>query len=112
MVCRRLRGRAEGAAWTRHEAVEQNGRAWEKVAATHAVQRNLDETRARLAQGTAYYADSVLRAELEAVGLCGKVIAQFNCNNGRELISALQLGAEHGYGFDISGGYVEQARWL
>jgi SAM-dependent methyltransferase len=40
------------------------------------------------------------------------VLAQFNCNNGRELISAVNYGARAGYGFDISSNYVEQARWL
>lgn len=96
----------------RRQAVEQNGLAWEKVAATHAVDRNLHETRSHLEQDTAYYIDSEFRTELEAIGLHGKVVAQFNCNNGRELISSLQLGAERGYGFDISEGYVEQAKWL
>lgn len=112
MTMRRQAVEREGQAWSRREAVEQNGLAWEKVAATHAVDHNLRETRAHLEQDTAYYIDSEFRTELEAIGLRGKVVAQFNCNNGRELISALQLGAEQGYGFDISRGYVEQAKWL
>lgn len=112
MTMRRQAVEREGQAWSRREAVEQNGLAWEKVAATHAVDRNLHETRSHLEQDTAYYIDSEFRTELEAIGLHGKVVAQFNCNNGRELISSLQFGAERGYGFDISEGYVEQAKWL
>ena len=97
---------------SRNEAVEQNGRTWEEVAAAHADKGNLEEVRARLVRREARYIDDELRAEFEAVGIRGKILAQFNCNNGRELISALQLGAERGYGFDISEGYVRQARWL
>lgn len=96
----------------KHEAVEQNGRAWEKVAATHADEQNLRQTREHLARGVGYYIDSELRAAFEVVGIRGKAVAQFNCNNGRELISALQLGAERGYGFDISARYVDQAEQL
>ena len=47
-----------------------------------------------------------------ALPLKGSTLAQFNCNNGRELISAIQLGAQAGIGFDFSSAFVEQARTL
>ncbi len=41
-------------------------------------------------------------AELKSLDLQGKTIAQFACNNGRELLSAVQLGAAYGVGFYIA----------
>ena len=41
-------------------------------------------------------------AELKSLDLQGKTIAQFACNNGRELLSAMQLGSAYGVGFDIA----------
>lgn len=48
--------------------------------------------------------------ELEALDFKGKDIAQFCCNNGRELLSLMQLGAKSGTGFDIAENIVAQAR--
>ncbi len=48
--------------------------------------------------------------ELKALNLQGKTIAQFACNNGRELLSAMQLGPEYGYGFDIAENFLNQGR--
>lgn len=93
------------------QVIEQNRRTWEQAAAAHA-EEGLQETRERLLRGDGAYADARLRAALDEVGLQGRAIAQFNCNNGRELISALQLGAARGYGFDISEQYVELGRSL
>ncbi|MGN6712577.1 class I SAM-dependent methyltransferase [Anaerocolumna jejuensis] len=39
----------------------------------------------------------------------GKCVAQFCCNNGRELLSLMQLGAENGVGFDIAENIIAQA---
>lgn len=47
--------------------------------------------------------------ELEALDLHGKNVAQFCCNNGRELLSLMQLGAESGTGFDIAENILAQA---
>lgn len=51
-------------------------------------------------------------AELKEMELAGKTIAQFCCNNGRELLSAMQLNAEFGVGFDIAENFIEQARQI
>jgi SAM-dependent methyltransferase len=40
--------------------------------------------------------------ELSNFDLKGKTIAQFCCNNGRELLSLFKMGAEFGIGFDIT----------
>ena len=38
-----------------------------------------------------------------------KDVAQFCCNNGRELLSLMKLGAKSGVGFDIAENIIEQA---
>lgn len=49
-------------------------------------------------------------AELQNMNLKGKSIAQFCCNNGRELLSAMQLEPAHAVGFDIAENIIEQAK--
>jgi len=51
-------------------------------------------------------------AALKSLDLQGKTIAQFACNNGRELLSAMQLGPTYGYGFDIADNFIRQARQI
>lgn len=48
--------------------------------------------------------------ELKGMEFKGKTVAQFCCNNGRELLSLMQLGPEAGFGFDIAENIIEQAR--
>lgn len=50
---------------------------------------------------------------LAEINLRGGSVAQFCCNNGRELMSAvLGTGAAEGVGFDIAGNIVAQARGI
>jgi len=56
--------------------------------------------------------DHILRAKLDEIGLAGKTVAQLPCNNGRELLSLIRLGAREGVGFDISDIAIEEARKL
>ena len=46
------------------------------------------------------------------IGIQGSRIAHLCCNNGRELISMLKMGAAQGTGFDISDAFIEEARQL
>ncbi len=48
--------------------------------------------------------------EVKNMDFNGKKVAQFCCNNGRELLSLMQLGAEYGIGFDIAENIITQAR--
>jgi SAM-dependent methyltransferase len=91
--------------------VEQNRKAWNEVASRHAAQ-NFTHTGTNLRTKPGFYIDPVFRDCLMALPLKGSTLAQFNCNNGRELISAIQLGAQAGIGFDFSSAFVEQARTL
>lgn len=49
---------------------------------------------------------------LSTLDLKGKRVAHISCNNGRELISVLRMGAESGVGFDISDEVIEEANQL
>jgi SAM-dependent methyltransferase len=93
------------------DLIDQNRRAWNEVAPRHAAQ-NFERTRDTLRTSPAYYIDPRFRSCLEDAGVQGKTVAQFNCNNGRELISAIQLGYRDGYGFDFSAEFIHQARDL
>jgi len=50
-----------------------------------------------------------IRKELEKKDLKNKTVAQFCCNNGRELLSLMRLGAKKGIGFDIAENIIAQA---
>jgi SAM-dependent methyltransferase len=51
-------------------------------------------------------------AGLREVGFEGKSVAQLCCNNGREVMSLVKLGARRGVGFDISDTFIKQGREL
>lgn len=48
--------------------------------------------------------------ELKKIDLQGKTITQFCCNNGRELLSIMQLDPAYAVGFDIAENIIEQAK--
>lgn len=52
------------------------------------------------------------QSELKKIGVEGRHVAQFNCNNGRETISIKKMGAMTAVGFDISEEFIKQAREL
>ena len=49
-------------------------------------------------------------SELKKIDFNGKTIAQFCCNNGRELLAMMQLNPSYGVGFDIAENIIEQAK--
>lgn len=55
------------------------------------------------------FLEKVLINELSDFDFKGKTIAQFCCNNGRELLSLFKMGAECGVGFDIAENMVSFA---
>jgi ubiquinone/menaquinone biosynthesis C-methylase UbiE len=55
------------------------------------------------------YLEDVLVEELKNYDLKNKHIAQFCCNNGRELFSLMNLGASSGLGIDIAENMIEFA---
>jgi len=51
-----------------------------------------------------------MKAEIEKLDFQGKRVAQFCCNNGRELLSLMELGAAGAVGFDIAENIIAQAK--
>jgi SAM-dependent methyltransferase len=90
---------------------ERNRAAWNEAAPIHQVQRkvNLEEAVPRPDFSTL---DAIERGLLMRIGVEGKQVAQLCCNNGRELISVMRLGATAGVGFDISDAFVAEAQRL
>ncbi len=56
--------------------------------------------------------DYIVNDKLRQIDFRGKRIAHIPCNNGRELISLMRLGAEEGIGFDISDAAILEAKEL
>jgi SAM-dependent methyltransferase len=90
---------------------EANRAAWNAIAPVHRQSRG-DELRELFKAPGASCLDEIATARLTKLGLQGKRVAQLCCNNGRELISICNLGAESGVGFDISDAVIEEAREL
>ena len=90
---------------------EQNRRAWNQVQPIHLRERP-GNLRDEVGAEDFSTLDSVARAAFERIGLQDKSVAQFSCNNGRELISVLKAGARTGVGFDIADAFVSEAREL
>ncbi|OHD55899.1 MAG: hypothetical protein A2014_00590 [Spirochaetes bacterium GWF1_49_6] len=95
--------------WKRYS--DANRAAWNEAAAVHKKTRPVDLHRFFTTPG-ATLLDPAETAILESFGLAGKRIAQLSCNNGRELISAVNIGALAGAGFDISDEFIREAREL
>jgi SAM-dependent methyltransferase len=56
--------------------------------------------------------DKILFDKFDAIDFTDKVVAQLPCNNGRELLSIVKLGAKRGIGFDISDAAISEANEL
>ncbi len=53
---------------------------------------------------------NIRRSLLEQSGVKGKAVFQPCCNNGRDILSILNMGAERGLGIDISSEFLSHAR--
>ena len=87
------------------EYTNENKQAWEE-AFDHRHEGWCDDIPTRLKTDDLPYMNPMLQDALKGLDLKGKTIAQFCCNNGRELLSAMQLQAKDGYGFDIAENMV------
>ncbi|MBB6099593.1 SAM-dependent methyltransferase [Deinobacterium chartae] len=88
-----------------------NREAWNETAPRHAATQ-LDALHRAFAEPGYSRLDPTFTALLQRLGLQGRAVAQLACNNGRELLSVLNLGAAQGTGFDIAGAFLEQGRAL
>lgn len=96
---------------TKDTIVAANRRSWNEAAGRHRAHAQY----ARLLQGFATPGFSVLDATLTqrllGLGLPGKAVAQFCCNNARAPVGE-NLGAASVTGFDFAAAFLDQAREL
>ena len=93
-------------------AIEANRIAWNASAKRH---RESEEWRRQLAgfQDAAFSTfDPVITRALTENGVKGARAVQLGCNNGRETLSMLALGASHAMGIDQSDAFLAQAEEL
>lgn len=95
----------------REDYTAANREAWDEAAPIHR-ERTFAELLARFREPGHSCLDPVETAILRDIGIEGKAVAQLCCNNDRELLSVKNLGAGRRIGFDISEGFVAQAREL
>ena len=97
------------------EICEKNREAWNEATVFHQKARNnsLQEGFKNLDFTTLDRdCDEILFGKLNKIDLKDKIIAQLPCNNGRELLSLIKLGAKKGIGFDISDIAITEANEL
>ena len=90
---------------------EHNRAAWNQVTPIHQQHRKLNLQEAVQAADFSVL-DEIETAIHKRLGLTQKRVAQLCCNNGRELISVLKLGAISGVGFDIADEAIKEATLL
>lgn len=94
---------------------ESNRAAWNEALKYHQKARNNSlENGFKDADFTTFnteYDDIVLQ-KLKQINFNDKTISQIQCNNGREMLSLMRLGAKEGIGFDISDDAISEAEKL
>ena len=88
--------------------VKSNKEAWEE-AFDNRSENWCSDVLARYRSEELPFIERALAEELLKLDLSGKVIGQFCCNNGRELLSIMKLGAKKGIGFDIAENQIQCA---
>jgi ubiquinone/menaquinone biosynthesis C-methylase UbiE len=88
--------------------IENNKKAWNEVYEKH--KKHWDENPVTLRiKKNKQYLNNDMTAALNNNSLSGKNIAQFCCNNGRELLSVVKMFNCRGTGFDISENFIQYA---
>jgi len=88
-----------------------NKEAWEEAFAKHK-EGYKEDPALRLKRNDLSFLEKDTIVALQDIGLQGKDVAQFCCNNGRELLTLLNMGAATGTGFDIAENFVGEGRRL
>lgn len=92
--------------------VAKNKEAWDESARLHKSSDRWAELKKGFATDGYVTFDDTARTLLEKINLNGKTVAQLGCNNGREVLSMLNMGAKSATGFDQSKEFLAQAREL
>lgn len=90
---------------------EANRQSWNEVAPIHQKARKIDLKEEFKRPGYSTL-DNVITSKLKEIGMEGKKVAQLCCNNGREVLSLVNIGAESAVGFDISDEAIAEAKEL
>ena len=86
------------------EYIHANRMAWNEAQSVHEKNRSCDIVDDIIKENL-----HIDRRLIEGFDLTGKTVGQFCCNNGRELLSLIALGAKECVGFDISDAFVDEA---
>ena len=86
--------------------INRNKEAWEEAFKNSAEGWWGDDIEYRLKNEKYSFIEKVLVDELITYDFKNKTIAQFCCNNGRELLTFMKFGASSGIGFDIAENMV------
>lgn len=88
--------------------IKENKKAWEE-AFDNRIDGWGEEVVNMLTKKSDYYINSNIKSKLDKLDLSGKKVAQFCCNNGRELLSIIKHYEATGTGFDIAENLIMQA---
>ncbi len=91
---------------------EGNRLAWDASAFHHRENPNWGKLKVGFTDPEFSTFDHTLTTILTGLPVKGQSVVQIGCNNGRELLSTMSLGAKSGLGIDQSTEFIEQARYL
>lgn len=89
--------------------IDGNKAAWEEAFDNRKLNWG-EENHIRLRSEKLAFFNADMKKELAQIDFQDKTVAQFCCNNGRELLSLMDCGANAGIGFDIAENIIDQAR--
>ena len=95
-----------------HKVTEGNRLAWDETATKHRELPQWEKLKSGFSSPAFSTFDKTITDVLTELPIQGKSVVQIGCNNGRELLSAMALGANTGIGIDQSGKFIEQANEL
>jgi len=93
------------------KVINANREAWNEATLKHQKARG-DKLKKAFADGKHSTLDETVTGQIKQLGIESKNVAQLCCNNGREILSLINLGAKSGVGFDISDEAIAEAREL
>lgn len=88
--------------------IEENKAAWEEAFEKRDKDWGIDIVE-RINNESFPFLEKEMISILKKHDVKGKTVAQFCCNNGRELLSVVKNGAKEGYGFDIAENQINFA---
>lgn len=89
--------------------IEKNKIAWEEAFDRRYENWGDDIPNILATQKLPFFNSDVIK-ELKNINFIDKTVAHFCCNNGRELLSLMQLNPKNGVGFDIAENIIKQAK--